>query len=304
MIGAMLRILRAGPAATIQDLGRPGQLCYGVGPSGPMDRSGFLRAGRWLGASGGAGIEFTRTGLSFALDNKKVQASFDGGDFRLTVNGRKQKWPSVATLSAGDVVDITPGEWGNFGYVRFDREIDVPLVLGSRSTSIVTGLGGLEGRALRAGDVLPLVQINALGQKQNPVAQERPEPTPIRVTWGIHADAFAPELRQQFVETRFSISSHIDRMGFRLVDAEGVFSQTRVLSLVSDAVVAGDIQILGDGTPIVLMRDHQPTGGYPRIATVITADLDRFAQMRPGADVRFVPIALQKAHALVAGALS
>lgn len=301
MIPATLRILRAGPAATIQDKGRPGQLCYGIGESGPMDRSGFDRAGRWLGAAGEAGIEFTRTGLSFVLENKKVQASFDGGDFRLTVNGKKQKWPAVIKLAAGDVVDITPGDWGNFGYVRLDRQIDVEPVLGSRATNMVTGLGGLQGRALAAGDIVPLVQINALGQPQKAVPQPRPEAAPIRVTWGIHADLFDADLRQKFVSTPFTVSSRIDRMGFRLEDGAGVFAETRVLSLVSDAVIAGDIQILGDGTPIVLMRDHQPTGGYPRIATVITADLDRFAQLRPGTAVSFAPIGLAKAQALIAG---
>jgi allophanate hydrolase len=87
-------------------------------------------------------------------------------------------------------------------------------------------------------------------------------------------------------------------MGVRLDDVAGVFAETTVLSLVSDAVVAGDIQILGDGTPIVLMRDHQPTGGYPRIGTVIDADLDRFAQMRPGTTLAFAPVTLQKAREL------
>ena len=87
-------------------------------------------------------------------------------------------------------------------------------------------------------------------------------------------------------------------MGVRLEDRAGVFAGAPILSLVSDAVVAGDVQILGDGTPIVLMRDHQPTGGYPRMATVITADLDRFAQMRPGTALAFEPVSLQKARDL------
>jgi len=85
-------------------------------------------------------------------------------------------------------------------------------------------------------------------------------------------------------------------MGVRLVDAAGVFAEQRRLNLVSDAIVPGDIQILGDGTPIVLMRDHQPTGGYPRIATVASADLNRFAQLRPGTDVRFRPVTLEHAR--------
>jgi allophanate hydrolase subunit 2 len=91
----------------------------------------------------------------------------------------------------------------------------------------------------------------------------------------------------------------MDRMGVRLIDRSGVFRDAAALSLVSDAIVPGDIQILGDGTPIVLMRDHQPTGGYPRIATVIDADLDRFAQLRPGAEVRFLPVTVTHAQELM-----
>ena len=106
-----------------------------------------------------------------------------------------------------------------------------------------------------------------------------------------------PELRSRFLESPFAITSRMDRMGVRLADPAGVFANTSALSLVSDAIVPGDIQILGDGTPIVLMRDHQPTGGYPRIATVITADLDRFAQLRPGTEVRFAAVTLDKARA-------
>ncbi len=298
MSAAILRILRVGPATTVQDSGRKGMLSHGVSAAGPMDREGFDRAGRWLGAAGTAGIEITRTGISFTLENKKVQAAFDGGHFKLTVNGRKQVWPALVRLGAGDVVDITPGDWGNYAYVRFDREIELPPVLGSRATSVVSGLGGLEGRALRTGDTLPLAQINALGQPIKPTSRARGE-GPIRIVWGLHAEAFDLETRQRFVSTPFVISSRLDRMGVRLTDASGVFSNAQILSLVSDAVVPGDIQILGDGTPIVLARDHQPTGGYPRIATVVSADFDRFSQLRPGEPVVFEPVTPQKAHALL-----
>ncbi len=121
---------------------------------------------------------------------------------------------------------------------------------------------------------------------------------PIRVVWGIHADRFDNAMRQRFVTDDFVVSPQLDRMGVRLADRKRVFADAKILSLVSDAVVPGDIQILGDGTPIVLMRDHQPTGGYPRIATVASADFDRFAQMRPGTEVRFEPVTVAHAEGL------
>jgi allophanate hydrolase len=128
------------------------------------------------------------------------------------------------------------------------------------------------------------------------------EEGPIRIVWGLHADLFLPAVRARFLSTNFRVSSRLDRMGTRLEDRRGVFAGAQRLSLVSDAIVPGDIQILGDGTPIVLQRDHQPTGGYPRIATVIGADLDRFAQLRPGSEVSFAPVTVARAQQLLAAA--
>ncbi|MDB5588046.1 MAG: biotin-dependent carboxyltransferase family protein, partial [Devosia sp.] len=124
---------------------------------------------------------------------------------------------------------------------------------------------------------------------------------PIRILWGLHADLFDASIRGAFAGTPFTISSSLDRMGVRLADVAGIFRAQRRLTLVSDAIVPGDIQILGDGTPIVLMRDHQPTGGYPRIATIITADLDRFAQLRPGSAVAFTSVSVNHAQNVLRG---
>jgi biotin-dependent carboxylase-like uncharacterized protein len=292
-----LLITRAGPLATIQDAGRFGMLRHGIGASGPMDQSAFHRAGYRLGAAGTSAIEFTETGLSFLLENETRIAAFEGAHFTLTINGKAQPWPLVHKLEAGDRVDITPGRLGNYGYVRFDAEIDVKPVLGSRSTNLIVGLGGFEGRALKAGDRVPLTPSGVFPAAPA-CADLTPPDAPIRVIWGIHADLFDSETRQNFVSMPFKISPRLDRMGVRLADFNAVFATSGSFSLVSDAVVAGDIQILGDGTPIVLMRDHQPTGGYPRIATVLSLDFDRFAQMRPGTEVKFQPVTLQRAHML------
>lgn len=288
---------RAGPLVTLQDAGRFGYLRHGISASGPMDRAGFARAGTLAGGAGDCGIEFTRAGLSLEVDGGTVVAGLDGGDFRVTLNGRAKAWPARLRLKAGDVVDITPGNDGNYGYLRFNREIDVPPVLGSRATNAVANLGGFGGRSLRAGDKLSLRPLRVgTGMAGIPEAEE--DAGPIRFLWGLHADLFDETQRQQFIGSPFVVSRRLDRMGTRLEDRSGVFAGTPILSLVSDAVVPGDIQILGDGTPIVLMRDHQPTGGYPRIGTVIDSDLDRLAQMRPGSQVRFQPVTLAGAHAL------
>ena len=276
-----LRITRAGPSATVQDAGRFGMLQHGISASGPMDRRAFDQTGAALSPAATSGLEFSRAGIDFVVDDAAVKIAFAGGAFVLRHNGEIVAWPGPA---------------GNYGYVRFDREIGVPPVLGSRATNLIAGLGGLSGRALRASDVLPLGPAADPGSKPVAASKEVGELDAIRFIWGIHADLFAPRVRQAFVEGRFAVSTRLDRMGVRLEDREGVFSGAPILSRVSDAVVAGDVQILGDGTPIVLMRDHQPTGGYPRIATIVSADLSGFAQLRPGSTLAFVPVSLQKAR--------
>lgn len=292
-----IRILRAAPLTTLQDAGRPGWLRFGISASGPMDRGAFDRAASWLGGSGTTGIEFTSAGLSFRVEEGLLGAAFDGGAFKLSIDGKTQPWPTRAILKAGATVNITPGASGNYGYVSFDREIDVPIVLGSRATSSIAGLGGFEGRVLSAGDMIGFGASVAGRPGPHPRPAERVE-GPIRIIWGIHADLFESERRQRFISQPFRISQQLDRMGVRLKDEAGVFADARILSLASDAIVPGDVQILGDGTPIVLMRDHQPTGGYPRIATVITADFDRFAQLPPGAEVRFTPVTVAHAQGI------
>lgn len=264
-----LTILRCGPLTTLQDAGRFGMLRHGISASGPMDRGAFVEAGAALERAGGTAIEFTQ-GLAFEVDGPLTVA-----------------WPEAKRLSAGDRMEIPPAQ-GNYGYLRFDREIDVPAVLGSRSTNVTVGLGGYKGRALKAGDRLT---FGDEGPPSPALPARAPETGPLRVIWGLHADLFDTNLRRRFAETRFRVTTSLDRMGVRLEDAASLFHDQRRLSLISDAIVPGDIQILGDGTPIVLMRDHQPTGGYPRIATIVSADLDRFAQLRPGTELSFRPVA-------------
>ncbi|HTM78116.1 MAG TPA: biotin-dependent carboxyltransferase family protein [Devosia sp.] len=288
---ARILITRAGPLATIQDAGRFGMLAHGISASGPMDRSAYAAAGRLLGGAPAGALEVTTAGLDFRVETGKCLVGFAGGEFNARHNDRPIAWPGTLALVAGDTLSVAPGLSGNYGYLHFDQGIDVPLLMGSMATNSRTRLGGLQGRALRAGDRLRLVKA---APEILPPASLTPQGS-IRVIWGLHADLF-PTIRDRFVATNFTISARMDRMGVRLDDPAGLFTGSTSLSLVSDAVVPGDIQILGDGTPIVLMRDHQPTGGYPRIATIISADLDRFAQIRPGSAVAFASVSVDHAH--------
>lgn len=298
-MSATLVITRAGPLATIQDEGRLGMLAHGISASGAMDRGAYRLAGK-LAGNGAGGVEITMAGLDFRVEGGSCRLGFGGGTFTIRHNGNLVAWPGALDLVAGDTVAITPGPDGNYGYLRFDCDIDVPVLMGSRSTSSRVRLGGFEGRALRAGDRIDLVPSS---RGTGPAILNAPPPSdgPIRIVWGLHAELFSPSVRERLLTSSFRISNRLDRMGVRLDDPDGVFADATSLSLVSDAIVPGDIQILGDGAPTVLMRDHQPTGGYPRIATVISADLDRFAQMRPGSPVAFASVTVEHAHRLLRG---
>lgn len=296
-----LFIERAGPLVTIQDAGRLGYLGQGISASGPMDGAAFRRAGLLAGSRGEAGVEFSMLGLDLIVAEGETNAGWDGGVFEVSLNGRRLEWPGSARLTAGDRLSISAGTGGNYGYLRFGGEIDVPSVMGSRATSMRARIGGFDGQALRAGDRLKLVGD---GEAPAAVVPHTNGDGAIRFMWGLHAEVFEAGLRERFVTSPFRISSMMDRMGVRLRDEAAVFAEARILSLVSDPVVVGDIQILGDGTPIVLGRDHQPTGGYPRIGTIISADLDRFFQLRPNAELVFAPVGLDHAQALLRSELA
>ncbi len=286
-----IQVTRAGPLATIQDLGRFGHLEHGISASGPMDRNAFLRAGEAVGSCATSGIEFTQAGLDFIVQGGDIKAAFFGGDFSLFINKESKKWNGDYSLINGDEVFIKPGEWGNYGYVRFNAEIGVKKILNSRATNMIVGLGGYNGRALQMGDKIDLLPAKKI--KTNPIKQIDYQDNIFRFMWGIHAERFSQKTRNELIEKPFFISSQLDRMGVRLLDRSNVFANEKILSLVSDPIVCGDIQILGDGSAIVLMRDHQPTGGYPRIGTIISSDIDRFAQMRANSKIYFKPISIE-----------
>ena len=148
----MITLTRAGPLTTLQDAGRFGMLAHGISASGPMDHRSYIASGALLPRAGSTAIEFPQ-GLALET-TAPLLAGLAGGDFRLLFNGAPADWGAVVELRAGDRIEILPGARGNYGYLRFEREIDIAPVLGSRSTNVTVGLGGYKGRALRAGDRL------------------------------------------------------------------------------------------------------------------------------------------------------
>ena len=292
----MIRILDAGPLTTVQDLGRPGHLRYGIPPSGPVDRESFLLANRLVGnADTAAGLECTYMGPRFQVD-RACAIAVTGAAAPVTVNGEPAPGWTTIVLGAGDTVRVGAPRAGVLSYLAFSGGLDVPVVLGSRSTYVRGRLGGLEGRALRPGDILksldgPLPMVRSL---VTPPAVGGDEETIVRVVLGPQADRFTDEGLRTFLDSAYEMTPQSDRMGARLRGPR--IAHARGHDIISDGIALGTIQVPGDGQPIVLLVDRQSTGGYTKVATVCSFDIGRLGQVKPGRRLRFRAIPLAEAH--------
>jgi biotin-dependent carboxylase-like uncharacterized protein len=302
-MSALVEVVDAGLAVTIQDRGRFGYRNIGVPVSGALDPCLMTAANAMLGNDPDAAVlEVCLGGPSLKALSGTVRISLAGELTAQVVNtrGRVLKvlpW-QTATLFPGDVVRIG-GVARGVACVGISGGFQVPMQLGSRSTYLRAGIGGVEGRALAGADRLqcdPLIGnpwVETCGTLPWPV-----EPGPIRVLAGPQDDHFTPEALAAFLGTPYRVTRDMDRMGIRL-DGEKLTHNDLGAEIVSDGVAPGSIQVPANGQPIVLMADCQTSGGYPKIATVIRADLPRLAHVRPGDEVHFVAVD----HAQAAAAL-
>jgi allophanate hydrolase len=275
----VIHIGDAGLRSTVQDRGRFGQLRAGVPPAGAADRFALAAANALVGnADDAAGVEIIGTPFRFSCDDARVVA-VTGRDVSLTTRSGLPGWRSVF-VRAGQVVTVNLGERTRFAYLAVSGGIATPPVLGSRASYLPAGLGA----QLRSGDALPLGDTDAGAED----AAHRIEPTAydgqIRAMAGPHDGRFEAEAVARFFAATFTVDPASDRQGVRL---GGVPIAPRAGELQSCGVVAGAVQVPRGGAPIVLLADHGTTGGYPVIATVISADLGKIAQRVPGESLRF-----------------
>jgi antagonist of KipI len=296
----MIRILEPGPLTTVQDAGRPGTLRYAIPPSGPVDRRAFVVANRLVGNDdGAAGLECTLMGPRFEVQVACVIA-VTGAAMPVTVNGAEALSWTTVMLKAGDIVKLGAARAGVRAYVAFAGGIDVPLVLGSRSTYIRGRLGGVGGRALRRDDVLRLgpsrgePRPRVTDREAIPDFASEPE---IRVVMGPQADRFTNDGVAALLGGLYEMLPQSDRMGARLRGAR--IEHVRGHDIISDGIPLGGIQVPGDGQPIILLVDRQSTGGYTKIATVCSFDIARVGQVKPGQRVTFRAIDVPEAHRLL-----
>jgi antagonist of KipI len=294
-----LLVQEPGPLTTIQDLGRFGHLRVGIPTSGPMDRDAFVLGNRLVGnPDGAAGLECTLVGPRLELTDDRLVA-VTGADVAPTLNGAAiPAWQAVPAR-AGDVLRLGPARSGVRAYLAVAGGLATPVVLGSRATYVRGRLGGLEGRALRKGDRLPLGAA-----APGPARRVRPRRVPaygaeitVAVILGPQDDRFTEAGVAAFLSGPYELLPQSDRMGARL---KGPFIEhTRGHDIVSDGVPMGGIQVIGEGQPIVLLADRQSAGGYTKIATVCSFDLGRIAQLKPGGRLTFRRVTVTEAHAML-----
>jgi antagonist of KipI len=295
----VIAILDPGPLTTVQDLGRSGQLRYAIPPSGPVDRRAFLIANRLVGNDdGAAALECTLLGPRFEA-RTACAIAVTGAAMPLTVNdAAAPSWETVL-VKEGDVVKLGTARTGVRAYLAFSGGIDVPLVLGSRSTYIRGRLGGVEGRALRRGDVLRLGAARRDVRRvaaREAIADPENEPE-IRIVLGPQADRFTDDGVAALLGGPYEMLPQSDRMGARLRGKR--IEHATGHDIISDGIPLGGIQVPGDGQPIVLLVDRQSTGGYTKVATVCSVDIGRVGQVKPGQRLTFRAIDVAEAHRLL-----
>ncbi len=300
-----MHVIFPGPRTTIQDSGRFGYQDSGFAPSGYMDRVAAKMANVLVGNKDSEAIlEFCLIGPILWFD-ESVNLAVCGGDFRIEIGSKSYPAVTCVHVPAGATVKIATGKRGIYGTLAVGGGLDVPEIMGSRSTNLRCQVGGLHGRALKAGDVIA-VRNPSNGRKdyswrwmpeRRIIAMEDPDITKIRVIPGPQEDMFTEEGIRTFYESTYHITSHSDRMGYRLTGPK--VEARNGYDILSDGIVNGSIQISGTGEPIVMMADRQTTGGYAKIASVINADIPIFAQLRPGQAVQFERCTVQEAQRLI-----
>jgi biotin-dependent carboxylase-like uncharacterized protein len=294
----VLRIIAAGHGVTLQDGGRFGYLRYGVTPAGPMDPLAFATANQAVGVPPDAvAIEVSLGGVELTVDGGPISLAIAGGTFRLQLDGNELPMPAVVRLAPPQRLAIRAGAAGAWCYVAVAGRIDVAPMLGSVATHTRSRLGGLSGRALEANDVLPLTSPFLVEPAIAIIVApwlERAGDT-IRVLLGPQNDYFTADQMAAFLQGPWTLSARSDRMAYLLGGQP--LRHAKGFNIVSDGIAVGAIQVPGNGQPMVLMADRQPTGGYPKIANVIGADVGRLAQLRPGAQFRFLSVTIEEAVA-------
>lgn len=295
-----MTILSPGPLTTVQDMGRFGHMRAGFPASGAMDTYSMELANLLAGNAPGVGVlEMTLTGICARFDCGCVIA-LTGADMMPRINEMDIPMYQAVSVQKGDTLTMGAAKTGMRCYLAVSGGFDLPMVMGSQSTNLKCGLGGFHGRKLQMGDELPLnqsVPLSLLGQRKVPAQNSYPGEITLRVVLGPQDGLFSEAGLGTFLSQVYTVSPKSDRMGLRL-EGETIESKNGV-DIISDGIAFGSIQVPASGMPMILMADRQTTGGYAKIATVISVDLKKAAQARPGTQIRFASVTRSQAVELL-----
>lgn len=294
-----LRLVEAGLGTSLQDLGRRHFQRFGISESGALDAPALRLANALLGNEPGtAALEITLSGPVIDIEAERVRLALVGADFPVTLNGQALRTGRSFEAQRGDRLVIGLARQGARAYLAVAGGFAAAPTLGSLSTHSRSRLGGLDGGYLKAGDRLALTPGAAgEGPQLALPALPAPEAAKLRVVLGPQDDFFTDAGIETFLSARYQVSPRADRMGYQF---EGpAIAHAKGFNIVSDGIVNGSIQVPGNGQPIVLLADRQTTGGYPKIATVIEADLPILAQLRPGESIGFTAVTADEAEEIV-----
>jgi len=288
-----LVITAIGPASSVQDGGRYGAQRYGLTPSGAMDRIALAAANTLAGnAPFAAAIEIGPFGAAFTAREDAVRVALAGASRSADIAGRAVASDTSMTLADGETLTLGFARGGSFSYLAIEGGIKGEPVFGSLAVNARAGLGSPYPRPLQAADELQTAAASGAAERR--IDLPAAVAGPIRVVMGPQDDEFGGATKL-FLDSEWKISASSDRMGYRL-DGQ-VIKHLHGHNIVSDGTVNGSIQVPGNGAPIVLMPDRGTSGGYPKIATVISADLGRFAQIPAGMGFRFKAVSMAEAQA-------
>jgi antagonist of KipI len=286
--GAALVVIKPGMLTTIQDEGRWGLQARGVPVAGPMDPLSHRLANALVGnARDAAGLEITLLGPELEFDDERLVA-VTGAAFDIWLDGRPAPHNAAFTAAAGSRLRFGERRLGARAYLAVAGGIAVPPALGSRATHLIAAMGGLGGRAVRARDRLPLGEAtgvpSAAGQRA-PIVPLPDGHARVRVLPGPQVEYFSSDALDVLQSAPYLIAQNSDRMGFRLEGPR--LTHSRGADIISDATPLGVLQVPASGQPILLMADRQTTGGYPKLATVIAADIAIAGQLGPADTITF-----------------
>ena len=282
----------AGPLVTFQDIGRPGNMRYGVSASGPMDIVSFEAANAVLGnETKQTAIEISLGGLILQCHEGSITLAITGGDFLIEYQGQKISSWTVLTIQKGERLSIRAGKSGSWAYLAFSGKLNVKDWLKSNSTHSTSGFGG---GVLKTGQKFTLTDASNQANRIGPILKPSFNTNDlIHAVLGPQDQYFINTAIEIFSDSIFKVSDNYDRMGMQLTGPK--LELKSALSIPSEPVVKGSIQVSGDGIPTILLADHQTTGGYPKIATVISSDINRLVQFRSNQSVEFILISSNEA---------